>query len=260
MKVSKSWLLSASVVVLCGATSIFCSSSSSDSGSSATDCGPGPYANVIGHINEAVAAGDPRPKEDVKVTFSICPDKPFTTDADGTIRGRMTKNVPISFTADHPDDIPTKYAEFTVTRDLFEGSVLVVPKLFQSVVAPDFGPEKTLIAFGVQYPVGTFDGGVPDGGPADPCQRSEGITIAIPGHPEAKVVYFTTDSIPKPDLTATATSTNGVAKVEGLADGTTISPVATKPGCRLTPVYAGFTGRGTVKKGYGLIFGFEMTK
>lgn len=253
--------LQASIVLLCSAAAIFCSSSSnSSSATSSSDCGPGPYADVIGHVNEAVASGDPRAKEDVTVTFSICPDKPFTTDANGTIRGRMTKDVPIVTTAVHPDDIPSTYAEFKITGATFEGSVGVVPKLFQSIVAPDFGPDKTLVAFAIQYPPGTFDAGVPDGGPIDPCQRGEGVTFAIPDHPEAKVVYFTTDAIPKPDPTATATSTNGVATISGLADGIVITPVATKPGCRLTAAYAGFTGRAFTKKGFGLIFGFEMTK
>jgi hypothetical protein len=211
-------------------------------------------------VSETVASGDPRTKEDVTVTFSLCPDKPFTTDANGTIRGRMTKDVPITFTAVHPDDIPSTYGEFKIAGDTFEGSVVVVPKLFQSVVAPDFGPDKTLVAFAIQYPPGTFDGGVPDGGPTDPCQRNEGVTFAIPDHPEAKVVYFTTDAVPKPDPSATATSTNGVASITGLPDGIAITPVATKPGCHLSGAFSGFTGRAFTKKGFGLIFAFQMTK
>jgi len=261
MKIQGDRGLQASIVLLCSATAIFCSSSSSSApAATSSDCGPGPYADVIGHVTEAVASGDPRPKEDVKITFSICPDKPFTTDADGTIHGKMTKNVAITLTAEHPDDIPSTYGEFTIAADTFEGSIGVVPKLFQSVVAPDFGPDKTLVAFDIQYPPGTFDAGVPDGGPSDPCQRSEGVTFAIPDHPEAKVVYFTTDSIPKPDPNATSTSTNGIASVTGLPDGLTISPVATKPGCHLNSAYAGFTGRAITKKGFGVIFGFQMTK
>jgi hypothetical protein len=260
MKIRGDRALQASIVLLCGATAIFCSSSSSSSPTSSTDCGPGPYADLIGHAYEAVASGDPRTKEDVTVTFSICPDKQFTTDANGTIRGRMTRGVPIVATAVHPDDIPATYGEFKIVDATFEGSVGLVPKLFQSVVAPDFGPDKTLVAFQIQYPPGTFDAGVPDGGPTDPCQRNEGVTIAIPDHPEAKVVYFTTDSIPKPDPSATATSTNGVATISGLPDGIVISPVATKPGCHLAAAYAGFTGRAFTKKGFGLIFSFQMTK
>ena len=97
---------------------------------------------MVGHITEAVASGDPRPKEDVKITFSICPDKPFTTDADGILRGRMTKNVAITFTAEHPDDIPSTYGQFSIARDTFEGAALVVPKLFQSVVAPTSVPTR----------------------------------------------------------------------------------------------------------------------
>src|SRR4051812_9392421 len=119
------------LVLLLGTTSFFCSSKSDTSSSGSTDCGPGPYAKVIGHVSELAASGDPRPKEDVKVTFSICPDKSFTSDATGTITGNVTKGTPMTFTAEHPDDIPSIYAEWKVDAD-FEGSIQVVPKLFQS--------------------------------------------------------------------------------------------------------------------------------
>jgi hypothetical protein len=250
------------VFAVLGAAGVMFACSSDEKSSSASDasnCGPGPYVKLTGHVVEATATGVSRPKEDVVVTFDVCPDKPFKSDADGTLTGMMTKGLKGAFKAEHPDDIPSYYGEWG-TDENFDGTIQVVPKLFQGIVAPDFTPDKTLLALGVSYPRGTFDAGVPDGGPTDPCQRSEGVTYTIPDHPEAKVVYFTTDAVPKPDPNATATSTNGVATVTGLPDGLILTPVATKPGCKLTGVQFGFTGRVKLVKGYGVIFAFEQTK
>ena len=242
------------------ASSLACSSDDKGSSSgSASNCGPGPYVKILGHVAEATASGTSRPKEDVVITFDVCADKKFTSDADGNVTANMTKGLAGPFRAEHPDDIPSYYGEWATSTD-FEGTIGVVPKLFQGIVAPDFTAENTFIAFTASYPTGSFDAGVPDGGPTDPCLRGEGITVTIPDHPEAKIVYFTTDAVPKPDPAAKATSTNGIASITGLPDGISISPQATKPGCKITATHDGFTGRAVLHKGYGVIMTLLVTK
>ena len=248
-------------VSIVAALTLSLSCSSSEKASPASDpsnCGPGPYVKLTGHVLEATASGTGRSKEGVVITFDVCSDKPFTSDADGTLRGNMTKGLLGAFRAEHPDDIPSYYGEWKTDAD-FEGTVQDVPKLFQGIVAPDFTPDKTLLALGVNYPAGTFDAGVPDGGPTDTCQRSEGVSYSLPDHPEAKIVYFTTDAVPKPDPSATSTSKNGIATITGLPDGITVTPVASKAGCKLSSQFDGFTGRAKLVKGYGTILAFQMT-
>jgi len=239
-----------------------CSSDEKAAGDDPTSCGPGPYAKVTGRVVEATASGTARPKEDVVMTFAICPEKSFKSDSDGIVRASITKGLAGQFRAEHPDELPGIFGEWKTDRD-FDGTVTVVPRLFQSIIAPDWTPDKTLVGFGVDYPPGTFDAGVPDGGPADPCQRSEGVSFTFPDQPQAKVVYFAeaaAGEFPKLDPNATKTSANGLASVVGLPDGVVLTPAATKPGCTLTGAHDGFTGRITPTKGFGLLFTFRMTK
>jgi hypothetical protein len=243
------------------AIGVHCSSSSStsSSGGNPDDCGPGPYVKVTGNVNEVTTDGTPHPKEGVEATFFQCPDKKFTSDALGQVHFNLTKGALGAIRLENPDDIPEYLGEWGTSAD-FVGTVEIVPKIFQSVIAPDFTPDKAGIGFGIAYPEGTFDGGVPPGGPTDPCKRSEGVAFAIPGHPEAKVTYFTTDAIPQPDPNATATSTNGLAVVTNLPDGLVLTPTATKAGCTITGTHHGFTGRLTLVKGYFVLFQMQMTK
>jgi hypothetical protein len=251
------------IVLAAGASMLVASCSSDDKAAAGdpTSCGPGPYAKVTARVVEATASGTPRAKEDVVVTFAICPEKSFKSDADGIVRGNITKGLAGQFRAEHPDDVPALFGEWKTDGD-FDGSISVVPKLFQSIIAPDWTPDKTLVGFGVVYPPGT-PVAMPDGGPTDPCQRSEGVSIAFPEQPQAKVVYFAeaaTGEFPRLDPNATKTSSNGLASIVGLPAGAVLTPVATKPGCTLTGVHDGFTGRLTPIKGFGLIFAFQMTK
>src|SRR5262249_7207015 len=155
-----------------------------------TNCGPGPYGKLTGNVLIAQAAGAPsKPKEDVAISFDLCPEKSFKTNAEGKAIVNVTKNTNVIIRLEADDIVPTQLAAFRMDRDEFEGTAHVAPKIFRSVIAPDFSADKTLIAFGITFPTGTFDGGVPDGGPTEPCQRSEGVTFQVPGHPEAKVTY-----------------------------------------------------------------------
>jgi hypothetical protein len=226
-----------------------------------TKCGPGPYGQLTGTALELTADGTTRPKPDVVITADLCPGKTFTTGADGKAIVQLTKNKPVVFTADHPDDLPTRTAEYSLEKDVAEGTASMVPKIFRAVVAPEFGEDKTLFALGIVFPPGALDAGTSsDAGPTDPCLRREGITYTIPGHPEAKVVYFNAEPIPKPDPAATATATNGLARIDGVPDGVTIEPVATKAGCTIVAKHDGFTGRATAAKGFLVGMPFLMTK
>jgi hypothetical protein len=236
-----------------GALGVSCSSSSTTSGPPSTDCGPGPYVKLTGTVLEASLSGAATPKEGVTITLSMCPDRSFTTDAQGVAVVNVTKSTPTLLRLEHPDDIPAYLGEWMTDVD-FVGSAQIVPKVFESVVAPTLGPDTTLLALGVMIPGGATDAGT------DPCTQPDGVTFAIPGHPEAQIAYFTTDAVPKPDTTMTATTSNGLATVTNLADGVTVTPTATKPGCTLTAAVNGFTGRAVAEKGYAVELFFRLTK
>lgn len=246
-----------------------CTSSSSSTSSSEpadpTKCGPGPYGTAIATIYEANTDGTGKPKPETTVTFDLCPTKTFTTGADGKATVQMTKNKPMIITIDHPDDIPTILPEWQLETDTFEGSAEIIPKLFRAAIAPEFNADNSVLGLGVDFPAGTFDGGVPDGGPTDPCQRREGVTFAITGHPEAKLTYFTTPpsgsmELPKPDPNATTTSEIGTAKVNGLPEDVFFEYSATKPGCTVNAKHDGFTGRAKLLKGFATLGFVKMTK
>lgn len=227
-----------------------------------TKCGPGPYGQLTGTAQELTADGTTRVKPEVVITADLCPGKTFTTGADGKATMQLTKSKPVIFTVDHPDDLPTRTAEYALENDVAEGFVALLPKIFRAVVAPEFGEDKTLFAMGIVFPAGTVipDAGPDAGPPADPCLRRDGVSYTVPGHPEAKVVYFNTDPVPKPDPAATATSTNGLARIDGVADGVTIEPVAAKAGCTVVAKQGGFTGRATAAKGFLVGLPFLMSK
>jgi hypothetical protein len=59
---------------------------------------------------------------------------------------------------------------------------------------------------------------------------------------------------------AFGSSSIGLAAVEGLPDGVPVTPSATKPGCTLTSVVDGFTGRVVPKKGFAVEHLFRLSK
>ena len=243
-----------------------CSNSESSSPSEPSDptvCGPGPYGTVDATVFEATLDGTTKTKSDVAITFDLCPGKTFTTDSGGKVTFKMTKNRPLVTTLDHPDDVPQKLGEWQLEGDTFDANASMIPKLFRAVIASEFTADNSVLGLGVVFPTGTFDAGVPDGGPTDPCQRREDVTFSIPGQASAKITYFTdpgSGKIPEPDPAATKTSANGLAKVNGLPEGTLVEIVATKAGCNLASKYDGFTGRVKLEKGFVTTAFIQMKK
>jgi hypothetical protein len=242
------------------------SCSNSDSSTAADDptsCGPGPYGKVNATVFEATIDGTTKTKSDVVITFDLCPTKSFTTGSDGKVTLNMTKNRPVITTLDHPDDLPQKLGEWQLAADTFDANASMIPKLFRAVIANELNADTSVLGLGIVFPVGTLDAGVPDGGPTDPCQRREDVTFSIPGQANAKITYFGdpgTGKIPEPDPNATKTTGNGLAKVNGLPEGTLVEIVATKAGCSLSGTHDGFTGRVKLEKGFVTTAFAEMKK
>ncbi len=205
-------------------------------------CGPAPYVKMDGTVEE-FQVGPYRKKEGAKITFDLCPGVVGTTDAEGKATFYVSKGKPFYALVDNPDDIPMMFPEWVLEAD-FVGTTVVIPTSYQSSLAPDFAADKTLIAIAIQGPDVSRDAG-----PAEPCRSAAGVKITIPGHPEAKVIYYSADTLPKPDPTLTESSASGVAVVTGLADGAVVEVAAVKAGCTVTGKHDGFTGRATVKKG-----------
>ena len=226
---------------------VACSSSTTTPAGPVNPCGAGPYVKVDGTVNE-FQVGPYRPKEGMKISADLCPNLAATTDANGKVTLNVPKGKPFVTRFDHPDDVPMLFPEWQLDAD-FVGEMAVIPTSYQSLILPEFAPDKAMIGFGV------FTGAADAG----PCSTADGVTYAIPGQPQAKIVYFNAEPVPKPDATLTATSTNGIASVT-FPDALTVEPTATKAGCTLVSKHDGFTGRAVMQKGRFVQFFFVMSK
>ncbi len=97
---------------------------------------------------------------------------------------------------------------------------------------------------------------VPDAGA---CSSSDGVTITVPGHPEATVTYYTTDALPTPIDGGTATTTHGLASIAGLAGGQTVTLAASKLGCTVFFARPPLTGRTPLETGYASLMPAYLT-
>jgi len=130
----------------------------------------------------------------------------------------------------HDNYLPILTPEIAFDMDL-AGFNLTMPPAIVATYIPGYAKGQPLIVIGAMK-----------GGGTNACASLDGITFAVEGHPEAQILYFSTDQIPM-STGGTATTTAGRASVAGLAPGEPVKITATKPGCTVDMTRAPQTGR-----------------
>jgi hypothetical protein len=192
-------------------------------------CGPGPYVAMTGTIDQravadyslAIAAG-------VQVTWSTCPGVATTTDATGRWGAQVTANLPFDLTLEKSGLIPYRYQELVLAAD--SDGMLVMR-------GDDWKPDEpgwsdtgvTIYAL-----VGASGTGA--------CATSDGVTLAIHGHPEATAHYLDTNVPPQEAAGATATTARGYAELTGLAPGRYELDATTSKACKVVTLAGNATG------------------
>jgi hypothetical protein len=202
-------------------------------------CGAAPQVKV--DITVVGAALSDKPPRVSGATFSspMCPEITLTTDANGKTAGLIQKGLPFYGRFEAPG-----WANTMIPEQLFEadtpGLVVTLPPSLLGALIPGFGPDTSAI----------FVNGFKEG--KDACAALDGITLTVTSHPEAKVIYFSTDQVPAPVDGATATTASGRAAIGSIAvaPGETVVTVeGVKPGCVVSFKKDTSTGRLPLGKG-----------
>lgn len=208
--------------------SVACSSSpdSSDGGDADTNtaCGAGPYATISAHL---VSLTTNQPVEGATITLdpSPCPSFSATTDTNGDVSVRVTTDAAVN-----PRIERSGYVTMRTGEQIYRGDFQASDPLLPTVVV-GLLPHWAATAPDILVVVSTE--GV-DGGEGGACTSKSGVTVSVPGHPEAVVTYYqpgVDGGLPSPDNTLTATTESGVAEVSGLTGGATIQLAASSTTC-----------------------------
>jgi hypothetical protein len=247
---------SASVAFACGsssssggtAPSADASTGGDDAGSSdatndvvvTTTCGAMPWIS-LGVTLTGITLDDPdgAPAPGIEFTSPLCPGYVEYSDDAGAVEGQISANTPFYARLQGAGFL----SELT-PEEVFDastnGNKLDVFTALLGDLLPGFSAQTATIVLSVD--VLEQDAGT--------CSSSDGVTISVPGHPEAQVTYFTPDPIPAPVDGGTATTTRGLASIAGLAANQLVTLAATKAGCTVAFARPPLTGRTPLENGF----------
>jgi hypothetical protein len=204
-------------------------------------CGDPPRVNVdleiLGLSLTDTDGGSPLPG--VLFSASLCPGLAQYSDDAGAIHGQITRGVPFYGKLEKKGYLSVITPEENFPADQPSTSFVMLPQLFSALLDPP--PTATSTAILISVRALSVDAGA--------CSSFDGISFAVPGHPEAMVAYYTGD-IPAAVDGGTATATRGLASISGLASGQYVTVTATKPGCHVALANGTSTGRVWVESGF----------
>ncbi len=207
-----------------------------------TSCGNGPYVTV-GIVVSGVALMPPAPLVGGAVlTSPLCPGVSLMSAADGTMTGRIAQNVPFYGRVEAKSYANTLTPEQLFTVDTPDVALTLPPAILTALI-PTYSPTTTTIFLNMFQ----------DGGHGA-CNKVDGTTFDVPGHPEAVVTYYSADSVPVA-TTDTATTAGGKATITGLAPGEPVAVLGHKAGCTVTLIKDSATGRSPLEAGWITIGG-----
>jgi hypothetical protein len=186
-------------------------------------------------------SGPATPLPGAKFTSTQCPGVFTTSDANGNIRGQVTKDAVFYGRFENTGYTSMLTPEQTYDADDLAIGVQMLPALFTALIR-GYDATKATVFIGAEADNG-HDGG------SDPCDQLDGIQFSVDGHPELTPTYYAPGSIPTA-ITGTATTTAGRASFAGIEPGEPLTITATKPGCSVTFVHAADTGRVPREAGY----------
>lgn len=205
-------------------------------------CGQPPYV-TLGIIVVGLTLDNPdgAPLPGAQFTSPLCPSLVQYSDDAGVIQGQVSANTPFYGRLKAQGFIPELAPEEVFDADSTGHKIQMLPTILETLLLPGFDASaSTAIVIAAQKTVDD----------AGPCSAYDGITFTVPGHPEAQVTYFTSDTIPAPIPDGGATSTRGLAAITGLAPGPPVTLAATKPGCNVVFQYQTLTGRVPLETGF----------
>jgi hypothetical protein len=205
-------------------------------------CGDAPYV-TLGIYVVALSLGnlDGSPLQGAEFTSPLCPSLVKYSDEGGNILGQVSKDTPFYGRLQAADYVSELAPEEIFDADSTGHKIDMIPTLVASVFLPTFdASSEAAIVIAVQKAVDD----------AGACSAYDGITFTVPGHPEAVVTYFSSGTIPAPIPDGSATSTEGIAAITGLASGQLVTLAGTKPGCNVFLKYQTQTGRVPLETGF----------
>jgi hypothetical protein len=206
------------------------------------ECGSPPYV-TLGIVVVALTLDDPdgAPLAGAQFTSPLCPGIAEYSDDAGVIQGLVSQNVPFYGRLQASGYIPELAPEEIFDASSSGHKIDMLPTLLEGLLLPTFdASSQTAIVIAAQKV--TDDGGA--------CSAFDGISLSVPGHPEAQVVYFTNDPIPAVVPDGGAMTTRGLAAITGLDAGQLVTLAGTKPGCQVLFQVGTLTGRVPLENGF----------
>jgi hypothetical protein len=188
-----------------------------------------------------------------RVTLDPCPGATAVSDADGRLRGEVSRDVPYDPRVEARSFLTMRSGEQVALGPIDLESFLFPSAL--STLLPHWSADApTVLAIVIGPNAADVDaGGAPDAGTPGPCTSHRGATFTVVGHPEAVVTYFAGSTTPTADPTLTSTDTIGAAEISGLAataPGEPITLAVSSPSCpALSFVSYPHTGRYVLENG-----------
>jgi hypothetical protein len=205
-------------------------------------CGPAPWV-TLGIVVVGLTLDDPdgSPLPGAQFTSPLCPSLVQISDEGGNIQGQVSRDTPFYGRLQATSYISELAPEEIFDADSTGHKIEMIPTLVAGILLPTFdaSSETAIVLAGQKI--------VDDAGA---CSALDGITFTVPGHPEAVITYFSSDTIPVPIPDGGATSTRGLAAITGLASGQLVTLAATKPGCSILFKYQTQTGRVPLETGF----------
>jgi hypothetical protein len=207
-----------------------------------SSCGSPPYVTLgIVAVGLTIDNPDGAPLPGAQFTSPLCPNVVHYADDAGVIEGQISANTPFYGRLASQGYISELAPEELVDADSTGHRIPMIPSFIEGVLFPGFdaGGSAAII---VSLQTTTDDAGA--------CSALDGVTLSVPGHPEANVAYFANGTIPAPVPDAGATTTRGLAGITGLAAGQLVTLAGTKAGCQVLFQYDTQTGRTPLETGY----------
>ncbi len=183
-------------------------------------CGPPPWILLEGKTTTREPAGTTgAPVEGVSVGWDGCSGVAAKTAGGGLWHAWVSTNLPATRRYDKADFLPTLTAEQAWPVDYSTLDLALRNAATWKPLMPGYDATHAYAAIGV---------GAPKTGP---CAGGQDVTIAIKGHPDAKVLYV--DGDPPKDTGGKVTTKRGLVYVSGLTPGelTDANVTATREGC-----------------------------
>lgn len=204
-------------------------------------CGAPPWVLLEGTITTRMTDGTVGPVvPDVSITWSGCPGVTAKTGVDGVFHAWVSEYLPNGRRFEKAGYLTTHTSEQAWPQSYASLDLALREETVWKPLMPGFDSTHATVLIGISAPK------------TGSCVGGDNISIAVTGHPEAKVQYldYATGEPPKP-VAGTKTTKRGLALITGLSAGelTDANITATREGCKYTMKGSVDTGRAKLEAG-----------